>query len=168
MSGVSSRSTAAARSAAWVLCRLAVSDAELEAHYRLRLAVFVEEQSLFAESDVDGHDAQPRTLHALGFIGGAPCGAVRLYPLGPGAIEWKGDRLAVLADYRAHHLGAELVRFAVTTARLLGGRRMIAHVQLPNVPFFERLGWQVQAPPAPFHGVVHQLMSIALTASANP
>jgi putative N-acetyltransferase (TIGR04045 family) len=161
VSGASSRSTVAPSSAV-VVCRLAVSDAELEAHYRLRTEVFVDEQRLFAESDRDPRDEQRGTLHALGLIGGEPCGAVRLYPLQPAGAEWKGDRLAVGAEHRAHHLGAELVRFAVRTAGLLGGRRMIAHVQLPNVAFFERLGWQAQAPPAPFHDVVHQLMSIGL------
>ena len=71
----------------------------------------------------------------------APCGAVRLYPRIGTALEWKGDRLAVLPELRTHHLGAALVRFAVSTAGRLGGQRMIAHVQLANVRFFEHLGW---------------------------
>jgi hypothetical protein len=40
---------------------------------------------------------------------------------------------------------------------------MIAHVQLPNVRFFEHLGWRVEEDPAPFHDVMHQLMSIGLS-----
>jgi GNAT superfamily N-acetyltransferase len=95
-------------------------------------------------------------------VNGEPCGAVRLYPLEPDALEWKGDRLAVLPEHRAHHLGAELVRFAVVTAGWLGGRRMIAHVQLPNVRFFEHLGWRAEGKPTEFHGALHQLMSIGL------
>jgi hypothetical protein len=68
----------------------------------------------------------------------------------------------VLPEFRTHHLGAELVRFAVSTAGQLGGRRMIAHVQLPNVRFFSYLGWQRQGGPVLFHGIAHQLMSIGL------
>ena len=162
MSGLSSRSTVAAERHA-VSCRIATCDEELAAHFRLRLAVFVVEQGLFVADDRDERDERPDTLHALGFADGEPCGAVRLYPLDPTGLQWKGDRLAVLVEHRANHLGAELVRFAVRTAGLLGGETMIAHVQIPNVRFFERLGWHVAAEPAPFHGVMHQLMSIGLS-----
>ncbi len=161
MPGVSSRSTIAPSPPA-VACRLATSDAELAAHFRLRRTVFVYEQGLFTVEDRDERDDEPRTLHAIGFVDHEPCGAVRLYPLDRAGTEWKGDRLAVLPEHRANHLGAQLVRFAVSTAGSLGGRRMLAHVQLPNVRFFERLGWQVEGGPALFHGVGHQLMSIPL------
>jgi GNAT superfamily N-acetyltransferase len=68
----------------------------------------------------------------------------------------------VLPEHRANHLGARLVRYAVATAGSRGGRRMVAHIQLPNVRFFEHLGWRAGGPPAPFHGVEHRLMSIGL------
>jgi putative N-acetyltransferase (TIGR04045 family) len=164
--GASSRSTRGPASAAAIECHLAASDDELEAHFELRRGVFVSEQELFAYDDRDEHDDEPATLHAVGLIDGEPCGAVRLYPLEPTWREWKGDRLAVLAELRTHHLGAELVRFAVATAGGLGGARMVAHVQVPNVRFFEHLGWRTMGDPAPFHGADHQLMSIRLSRGA--
>jgi putative N-acetyltransferase (TIGR04045 family) len=157
--GASSRSTPVI-SAGAIECRLASCDEELEAHFELRRAVFVSEQTLFTHDDRDERDDRESTFHALGLIDGEPCGAVRLYPLERSWRQWKGDRLAVRPELRTHHLGAELVRFAVATAGRLGGARMIAHVQLPNVRFFERLGWVVEGNSAPFHGVDHQLMSI--------
>ena len=36
-------------------------------------------------------------------------------------------------------------------------------MQLPNVSFFEHLGWTAEGAPADFHGVEHQLMSVDLT-----
>ena len=165
MPGASSRSTTA-RDATAIECRLASSDAELDAHFDLRRSVFVSEQALFADDDHDERDDRETTLHALGLIDGEPCGAVRLYPLERSWRQWKGDRLAVLPELRTHHLGAELVRFAVATAGQLGGAQMIAHVQLPNVRFFERLGWTPEGSFAPFHGVDHQLMSIPLDRGA--
>lgn len=161
MPGASTGSTIA-RSSAAIECRLAADAEELEAHFALRRAVFVREQRLFALDDRDERDAQAATLHAIGLVDGEPCGAVRLYPLGTGGSLWKGDRLAVLPQLRTNHLGAALVRFAVSTSGRLGGARMIAHVQLPNVRFFEHLGWRREEPPAPFHGIDHQLMSIEL------
>jgi putative N-acetyltransferase (TIGR04045 family) len=161
VTGVSSPSSTAP--SAPIACRLAAAGSELEAHFELRRRVFVEEQGLFVLDDRDELDGEPGTLHALGRVEGEPCGAVRLYPLDPAAQQWKGDRLAVLPEHRSNHLGALLVRFAVTTAGGLGGRRMIAHVQLANVRFFQHLGWRTEGEPADFHGVEHQLMSIGLT-----
>jgi putative N-acetyltransferase (TIGR04045 family) len=161
VAGTSSRSTVAA-DALGTTCRVARCDEDLEAHFWLRRSVFVYEQGLFAGDDRDERDDAPSTLHAVGLVDGEPCGAVRLYPLDPAGLEWKGDRLAVHADHRTHHLGAELVRFAVATAGWLGGRGMIAHVQLPNVRFFEHLGWEVHGDPFQFHDVAHQPMSIPL------
>jgi putative N-acetyltransferase (TIGR04045 family) len=161
VSGVSSPSSIAL--SAPISCHRATGDRELEAHFELRRRVFVEEQSLFALDDRDDHDRRSSTLHAIGLVDTEPCGAVRLYPLDAAAQEWKGDRLAVLPEHRANHLGAQLVRFAVATSGWLGGRRMIAHVQLPNVRFFEHLGWRAEGAPAAFHGVDHQLMSIGLS-----
>jgi putative N-acetyltransferase (TIGR04045 family) len=162
VTGASSRSTVAP-SPLRITCRVATCDDELDAHFWLRRSVFVDEQGLFDDDDRDGRDEEPLTLHAIGLVDGEPCGAVRLYPLDAASLEWKGDRLAVHADHRTNHLGADLVRFAVATAGRRGGRRMIAHVQLANVRFFERLGWAPEGDPVPFHGVAHQLMSIGLS-----
>jgi putative N-acetyltransferase (TIGR04045 family) len=143
-------------------CHLARSPRELAAHFALRRLVFVGEQRLFAADDRDARDDEPDTLHVVGLLGTTVCGAVRLYPVDESGL-WKGDRLAVVPEHRASHLGAALVRFAVRTAGGRGGRRMIAHIQPPNVAFFERLGWRPEGRPEPFHGLDHQLMTTALT-----
>jgi putative N-acetyltransferase (TIGR04045 family) len=142
-------------------CRLAAGRAELRAHFAVRRAIFVETQALFAGDDRDSLDSSRDTLHAVGLVDGAVAGAVRLYPL-DGEGLWKGDRLAVLPDARARHLGAELVRFAVATAGARGGREMVAQIQLPNVRFFEHLGWRADGPASEYHGLMHQPMAIVL------
>jgi putative N-acetyltransferase (TIGR04045 family) len=142
------------------LCRAAAGPAELEAHFAVRRAIFVEAQALFAGDDRDEWDSSPETVHAVGLADGAVAGAVRLYPLGDGL--WKGDRLAVLPDARVQRLGGELVRFAVRTAGERGGHTMVAQIQLPNVRFFEHLGWRADGPAGKYHGVMHQPMAIPL------
>lgn len=151
-----------ARSDTAICCRVAADSDELDWHFQLRREVFVIEQRLFARDDRDERDIDPQTLHAVGLVDGHPRGAVRLYSLDLRRRRWKGDRLAVAAELRTHHLGAELVRFAVATAGRLGGQEMVAHVQLANVRFFAHLGWRARGMPAPFHGRDHQLMVIAL------
>ncbi len=148
-----------------IQCRNARTAAELALHRWIRHQVFVTEQRVFADSDQDEHDGDPATVHVVGYLDGAGAGTVRLYPVGrepDGGVLWKGDRLAVLREYRRHRLGAPLVRYAVRTAGQRGGSRMIAHVQLSNVGFFRYLGWERVGEPELYVGLPHQRMSIWL------
>jgi len=147
-----------------VLVRLCRSERQRAAHFAVRRAVFVDEQEMFAGDDRDERDGRITTLHAIGIAHGRVCGAVRLYPLRGG--DWKGDRLAVLHEARHGALGARLVRFAVATAGARGGERMVAMIQLPNVAFFEALGWRRDGVTVAFHGRPHQPMAIGLSADA--
>jgi putative N-acetyltransferase (TIGR04045 family) len=148
-------------------CRPAADELELAAHFDVRRRVFVEAQRLFEGSDRDERDELTDTVHVVGIVDGAIVGAVRLYPLDAGGL-WKGDRLAVLPEVRTRQLGAQLVRFAVASAGSLGGHRMLAQVQVPNVRFFEHLDWSPDGAPAPYHGVMHQPMAIPLHRGPAP
>ena len=124
--------------------------------------MFVEAQALFHVDDRDERDEDPATLHVVGLAGDDVVGAVRLYPLGDDGL-WKGDRLAVLPAERALNLGAMLVRFAVRTAGELGGRRMVAQIQVPQRAFLRAPRLAPRRRAAPMLGVEHQPMSIDLS-----
>lgn len=143
------------------LCRLVATRAELETHFAIREAVFVREQAIFTGTDRDDHDDDERTVHVLGFVGHQPAGTVRLYPITEPGL-WKGDRLAVLPQYRRQQLGGPLVRFAVRTAAERGGRQMLAYIQPPNVVFFQHLGWRPDGEILQYCGRPHQRMLIDL------
>jgi putative N-acetyltransferase (TIGR04045 family) len=154
-----------------VECRSVQAPGELAAHRSIRHQVFVTEQAIFGTDDLDDRDDDPATVHVVGYVNGAPAGTVRLYPLRRepgGPVLWQGDRLAVLPQYRRHHVGGPLVRFAVRTAGELGGSAMIAHVQLANVVFFRYLGWAVVGRPELYQGLPHQRMSIGLSGPSDP
>jgi putative N-acetyltransferase (TIGR04045 family) len=144
--------------------RVARSEQDLAAHHRVRHAVFVQEQGIFELSDIDAWD--PDAVHVVASLGPLVVGAVRLYPLDEAGL-WQGDRLAVLADARRLRVGAPLVRFAVATAGELGGTRMIARVQVANVPFFLHLGWSRVGTTAEYRGHSHQRMLIPLAGAAG-
>jgi putative N-acetyltransferase (TIGR04045 family) len=160
--GVSPMSTHSSR----VICLPVADGAEAALHHRIRHHVFVVEQGVFAGSDLDAHDADSDTIKVLAWVEGVPAGAVRLYSLEDGL--WQGDRLAVLPPYRARALGRPLVRFAVASAACLGGREMRAHVQVANVRFFERLGWECRGGVEDYVGLPHQPMAIALAGAPVP
>lgn len=146
-------------------CRNVQTAAELAIHLWIRRHVFVSEQGIFDFDDRDDRDDDDATVHVVGYLGGAAVGTVRLYPVAPGPdgrALWQGDRLAVLPQYRRHRIGGPLVRHAVRTAGELGGGQMTAHIQLPNVVFFQHLGWARAGDPELYQGIPHQPMSIGL------
>jgi putative N-acetyltransferase (TIGR04045 family) len=145
-----------------IVCLEALDPRQIAAHHRVRHAVFVEEQGIFTGSDIDEHDTRGDVVRVLALSGDRPVGAVRLYPIDPHRGLWKGDRLAVLAACRTRGAGAPLVQFAVAHARTHGGKRMIAHIQLANVRFFERLGWSAYCDAEDYLGRTHQPMEIVL------
>ena len=64
----------------------------------------------------------------------------------------------VVAAGSGERLGADRPKAFVR----LGGRTMLAQIQLPNVRFFEQLGWRADGPAGEYHGVMHQPMAIPL------
>jgi putative N-acetyltransferase (TIGR04045 family) len=148
--------------ASQVVCRQVASAAELADHFAIRHRIFVDEQAIFTESDLDLHDRDASAVAIIGYCDGTAAGTVRLFALDPADGIWQGDRLAVLAPFRTRGLGAPLVRCAVATAGMLGGRLMSAHIQLANVRFFQRLGWETCGEHEMYAGLVHQPMSIDL------
>jgi predicted GNAT family N-acyltransferase len=60
-------------------------------------------------------------------------------------------------------VGRRLVQAAVRMAGELGGREMVATVQVPNTPFFERLGWRRIGEPVVTYALPHQEMRIGLS-----
>ena len=149
-----------------VVCGLAADPAEVAEHHRIRRAVFVTEQQVFPESDVDAHDARDDVLRVVARVGDGIVGTVRLFPLDPAGRRWQGDRLAVLDGRRTVGAGAPLVRFAVATAAARGGQQMVAHVQPANQRFFEHLGW-VAGGIEEYAGHPHVLMTIALDGGSS-
>lgn len=117
--------------------KLATSPQEIAAYFDLRRSIFVEEQGLFQNSDVDEVDDIAYPIVALA---SELLGVVRIYEPEPGL--WYGGRLGVHRDYRrAGRIGKGLIYKAVTTANTWGCQRFLATVQLQNVRFFQRLHW---------------------------
>lgn len=147
---------------AGIVCRPARTADERADHHAIRHQVFVREQAVFAESDRDIHDADEATIRLVGYYRDTAAGAVRLFELEHATGLWQGDRLAVLPRFRTSGLGAPLVRCAVATAGALGGKQMVAHVQVANVAFFTRLGWTPVGGLEVYVGLPHQRMLIDL------
>ncbi|MWV59274.1 GNAT family N-acetyltransferase [Rathayibacter sp. VKM Ac-2754] len=119
---------------------------ELAAYRALRREVFVAEQGLFAGSDADDIDDDPRAIVLVAVTAeGAVLGGVRLAPVASGRDLgwWTGSRLVVSREARGGAgIGAALVRAACAEAEARGVLRFEASVQARNEVLFRRLGWE--------------------------
>ncbi|MFS4506124.1 MSMEG_0567/sll0787 family protein [Clavibacter sp. Sh2141] len=117
--------------------------ADVEAYHRLRRAAFVEEQGIFAGSDRDDIDDDPRAVVLVARAGTAVIGGVRIAPVGARDIGWwTGSRLVVDPAARgALGVGSALVRAACALAEQKGAIRFDATVQTRSSILFRRLGW---------------------------
>ena len=138
--------------------RIVQTDQERKAHFAIRKEVFVREQGLFQETDVDSNDE--RAIPIICTVNGTIGGTVRVYPLGDNT--WIGGRLAVLQDFRSCLVGPLLVKEAMKTVKERGCTRFLAHIQFKNVRFFERLGWSLTGEQLVINGIKHYVMEADL------
>ncbi len=145
-----------------IVSKIAETEAERQGHFAVRRTVFVHEQGLFQDSDMDEHDDHAVHLVAIDQDTGLVVGAVRCYETEAGL--WYGGRLAVLAEYRYSvcAVGPRLCKLAEKVVIERGCRRFLAYIQHQNVRFFERLGWRKIGEPVEQYGVPHQLMEASL------
>ncbi len=113
---------------------------------RIRHQHFVEDQSLFVETDRDEVDASPDTIvlvarSVLGPRAGEIIGGVRVHPVNDRLDGWwAGSRLATTSS-GGFGVGAALVRAACSRAEAEGAIRFDACAQPDKERFFTRLGW---------------------------
>jgi predicted GNAT family N-acyltransferase len=102
----------------------------------IRFAVFVEEQKVPAELEIDDQDA--RCVHALARDAeGRALGTGRLLP--DGHI----GRMAVLRDARKLGVGSALLAALMDEARRRGHARAVLSAQTHAIPFYRRHGYAV-------------------------
>ena len=121
----------------------------------IRFAVFVEEQKVPAEIELDAQD--PLSLHALAFdAGGTAVATGRLLP--DGHI----GRMAVLAQARGSGVGTAVLLALMQAARERGHREVVLSAQTHAVPFYARLGFATEGEVYDDAGIPHLDMRRAL------
>ena len=115
---------------------------------RIRELVFVREQGVPLELELDEHDAH--CDHALAYAAdGAAVGTGRLLP--DGHI----GRMAVLKEWRGQDVGALLLQTLVTHARARGHVRVRLNAQTYAAGFYRRYGFAISGPEFMDAGIPH-------------
>lgn len=127
---------------------------DLATCHALRRIVFIEEQGVPADLEVDGRDAE--ALHLLARRDGRAVGAARLLVIGETA---KIGRVCVLADQRGLGVGVALIQAALDVARGLPGvTRAKLGSQTHAIRFYEKLGFVAHGPEYLDAGIPHRDM----------
>ena len=121
---------------------------------RIRLAVFVDEQRVPAELEMDDRDAL--CLHALAYENGRAVGTGRLLP--DGHI----GRMAVLREARSRGVGGAILQRLVEEARRRGMPQVALAAQTHALGFYRRYGFTASGPVYDEAGIPHQEMRRAL------
>lgn len=117
---------------------------------RIRLKVFVEEQRVPPEIEMDDMDGA--SVHALAYREGRAAGTGRLLP--DGHI----GRMAVLQEHRAAGVGGAILERLVEEARRRGLREVILSAQTHAIGFYRRHGFAEAGPQFMEAGIPHQEM----------
>jgi len=124
----------------------------------LRRVVFIEEQTVPAELEIDGLDET--ALHLLAVLDGRPVGCARL--VCQGGIG-KVGRVCVLADQRGRGLGRAIMRAAIVQFRAMPDIATVTlGAQVQVIAFYERLGFVAEGPVFDDAGIAHREMVLHL------
>jgi predicted GNAT family N-acyltransferase len=127
--------------------------AQLEAK-RIRFAVFVEEQGVPAELEMDEHDA--KCIHALAYGDRHAIATGRLLP--DGHI----GRMAVLKEWRGRGAGRAILRRLLDAARERGDREVLLSSQVQAIGFYRAEGFAPEGAVYEEAGIPHQAMRLVL------
>lgn len=126
----------------------------------VRQAVFIEEQGIAPDLEMDGLDAT--ALHALATNRlGQSVATGRMVVLSPGVS--RIGRMAVLRGLRGGRLGQQVLGALVQAAIDRGDHELVLHAQTSAQAFYERAGFAVSGPRYEEAGLPHVPMQRRLT-----
>jgi predicted GNAT family N-acyltransferase len=116
--------------------------AQLELAYQIRREVFVEEQKVAEEEEID--EFENESIHFLAYMNDVPAGAARWRFTDKGV---KLERFAVKKIFRGKGIGSALVNAVLSDIRHhkeASGKLYYLHSQLDAVPLYLKFGFQKQ------------------------
>lgn len=123
---------------------------------QVRIRVFVEEQHVPIELEIDEHD--PHCQHVIALAQDKVVATARL--LDDGHI----GRMCVLAEYRQQGIASTLMNMLLESAKQRSFKRIKLHAQVSAIPFYEKFGFTVCSAVFYDAGIEHKTMQLNLMA----
>ena len=123
----------------WRIYKFTENNDELQAAFDIRRQVFIEEQGVPEEIEMDDYDVE--ALHIIVTEGRMPVATARLrFPEDRLA---KIERMAVLKDYRRLGIGTEMISFILDELAERQVEEALLHAQSRAVDFYKSCGFKV-------------------------
>jgi predicted GNAT family N-acyltransferase len=135
-----------------------------DAAYAIRYAVFVKEQGIPVELEIDDYD--PIAEHALAFVDGQCIATARVYLDEQEPSKAKIGRMAVLKEFRSQGIGTALLGEAIRAGMMQGASVFELHAQQSAAPFYTKLQFKPHGAIFDEVGIPHQCMRLVLGAPA--
>jgi predicted GNAT family N-acyltransferase len=119
-----------------ITCEIVTTEKELMQAYDLRTEVFVKEQGVPKDLELDELDKTAIHVVAIYKDGVIGCGRIVITP-----DKAYIGRVAVKKYYRNLGFGKQLMIAMINIAREKGAKDIILHAQMQVVPFYESLGF---------------------------
>lgn len=116
----------------------------------IRFVVFVNEQKVPAEIELDEHDAA--CVHVIARAEGRAVGTGRLLP------DAHIGRMAVLKEWRGRGVGAAMLNTLIAKARARGDQEVSLSAQSHALDFYRKQGFVEEGPQYLDAGIPHQTM----------
>ncbi|MFA1818919.1 GNAT family N-acetyltransferase [Virgibacillus oceani] len=111
---------------------------QIDDAYHVRMTVFVEEQKVPPEEEIDEHDKT--AIHFVGYeAGDTPVAASRLRFAGEYG---KLERICVMKEYRGKHFGQQMIHAMEEMIRTKGYKKAKLNAQTHAEDFYSQLGYQ--------------------------
>jgi len=125
----------------------------LEKAYTIRTRVFVREQGVPEEIEMDRDDKG--AFHFLAFAAGKAVGTARVV-MHRGTA--KIGRMAVLKSYRGRGIGTKLLKRAIVMAKKQDAQKIYLHAQVTVIGFYEAMAFRCVGPVFKEAGIPHRKM----------
>jgi predicted GNAT family N-acyltransferase len=130
---------------------LVTSDSELEGAFAVRRQVFVEEQSIPEDIELDEHDRE--ALHMVVKDGDRVIGTARVLFLSTRLA--KIERMAILQPFRRRGIGKGIISFLSKELKNRQVEQVILHAQYAVVDFYKSCGFEETGSPFWEAGIKH-------------
>ena len=131
--------------------KLVTSDRELEGAFEVRRRVFVEEQGIPEDIELDEEDKE--ALQMVVKDGDRVIGTARVQFLSTGVA--KIERMAILQPFRLRGIGGRIISFLSEELRNRQVEQVILHAQYSVVDFYKSCGFEETGSPFLEVGIKH-------------
>jgi predicted GNAT family N-acyltransferase len=135
---------------------IVTNEKQLQDAFQIRKSVFVEEQNVPIEEEIDAFDEIEKATHFVVYNDkNSPVGTGRFRKL----MDYgKIERICILPEYRNSGVGKQLMEYIIQFAKQVGVVKVKLNAQTHALPFYEKLGFTVNSNEFLDAGIPHKAM----------